>query len=43
MEIIEIILPENYQCLFDDKLVETCPFFKKKKKEELQKEQALEK
>ena len=37
VEIVEIILPQNYQCLFDDKLVETCPFFRHEKKEDIQK------
>jgi hypothetical protein len=37
MEIVEIILPENYQCLFDEKLIETCPFFRHEKKEDIEK------
>ena len=37
MEIVEIILPENYQCLFDEEIVKTCPFFNHYKKESVEK------
>lgn len=40
-EIIEIILPENYQCLFNEKLVDTCPFFRHYKEDDIKKWTAL--
>lgn len=36
-EIIEIVLPEDYQCLFDNNVVKSCPFFNHYKEDDIKK------